>query len=566
MLLLLLAPGVLANQAKYMKDFEFLRTTVAENYDALSTKKIDWPAICARKKPLFAACGDDVTHVKNVMMLLATLEDSHTGVTRTSVKWDELPSKWDGLYGGGLWIGWDDGWFVLMGLMDGHPLKGTVPLGSVIAAIDGEPTWLAMERERRRITKYSGTSSNHSLFSSMDNRLLPFGDQQSIEVLFLTPKGKPRKANVRRWGPGGKAFYPSSATLPDGVKWRKGAVSTFLQVPWCKKLGYLRITGSMDAATVTAFHAALDDLQGMEALLLDCRGMGGGGDGSAWEMAGRFYPGGVNNGLHGRIEASGGWQFRGPVVMLQDEKEISSAETFTWAMSETGRVISVGRTTGGWGIIPRGYSCPSGLVSFRLGVNDRPTPIKRIHTEGIGWPADVTVPYGPVVRAEMDPTLDVGMQVLRVLHAGAPIDRTRGLFGGLFAGRIEDFRKSAGKLVDVKGWSPKPLAKMAEEDLKRRFLLEVLLLGLDDAGPPDVLGATLRLGNLAGAAKAAGLKSQLAKLTKTIKRLKAEAKAQEAFLEITDESLMAPQDERKSFHSRHRKSAIARFAREHLWK
>ena len=35
------------------------------------------------------------------------------------------------------------------------------------------------------------------------------------------------------------------------------------------------------------------------------------------------------NGLHGRIEASGSWQFDGPVVMLQDETEVSSAETFT---------------------------------------------------------------------------------------------------------------------------------------------------------------------------------------------------------------------------------------------
>jgi len=108
----------------------------------------------------------------------------------------------------------------------------------------------------------------------------------------------------------------------------------------------------------------------MEALLLDCRRMGGGTDACAWDMAGRFYPKGVSNGLHGRIAPSGSRQFDGPVVMLQDEVEISSAETFTWAMSETERCVSVGRPTGGWGIIPKGYSCPSGIVSFRLGVNE----------------------------------------------------------------------------------------------------------------------------------------------------------------------------------------------------
>jgi len=565
LVLLTVSPAIGAD-AKYMKDFEFLRTTVAENYDALKSKKIDWPRTCARMKPLFAAATDDVTHVKNVMMLLATLRDSHTGVTRINVESDAFPSKWDGLYGGGMWIGYDDGWFILMGLMEGHSLTGAIPLGSVIAAIDGVPMWLAMERERRRITKYAGTSSNHSLFSSMDNRLLPFRDKQSIEVLFLTPEGKLKKASVRRWGPGGKAFYPSSATMPVGLKWKEGAVSGFLDVPWCKKLGYLRITGSMDAKTVAAFHSAMDRLKGLEALLLDCRGMGGGGDGSAWKMAGRFYPGGVNNGLHGRIEASGDWQFEGPVVMLQDEKEISSAETFTWAMSETGRTISVGRPTGGWGIIPRGYSIPSGLASFRLGVNARPTPIKRIQTEGIGWPADVTVPCGPVMRAQADPVFDIGMQVLQVLNAGADVGKTRDLFAGLFEGRIAEFKKDADKLADVKGWRPKSLAKMVEQDLEKRLLLEALLLGLKEAGPPDVLGAVRRLEILGKQAKAAGMKSQVGKLEKAVKRLKNEAKAQEQFLSITDVSLGADADDRKSFLSRHKKSQIARFAREQLWK
>lgn len=196
-------------------------------------------------------------------------------------------------------------------------------------------------------------------------------------------------------------------------------------------------------------------------------------------------------------------------------------------MSETGRVISVGRPTGGWGIIPRGYSLPSGLANFRLGVNARPTPIKRIQTEGIGWPADVTVPCGPVIRGEADPVFDVGMQVLQVLAAGADAEKTRELFAGLFAGRIAEFGKGADKLADVKGWHPKKLAKLAEDDLKQRLLLEALLLDLDEAGPPDVLGAARRLEWLGPQAKAAGMKSELGRLEKAVKKRKAEAKAQE---------------------------------------
>ena len=49
---------------------------------------------------------------------------------------------------------------------------------------------------------------------------------------------------VPPWGPGGKGFSLFDATVPDGVEWREGAVSKLLSLPWCAKVGYLRITGS----------------------------------------------------------------------------------------------------------------------------------------------------------------------------------------------------------------------------------------------------------------------------------------------------------------------------------
>ncbi len=560
--LCLLAGPVVAAPSRYLEDFDFVRETVEKDYAALKSKGIDWKAECARAKPAFAACASDVEHVKNVMRLLAVLRDSHTGVTDAKVDGKSLPSKWDGVYGGGLWIGWDRDWLVIQGIMTGHTLQGVAPLGSVIASIDGVPAWMALARERRRITEFAGTSSDHSLFASMDNRLLPFGEKQQIELVLLTPEGKDKRVNVPRWGPGGKAFYPTEVTMPDGVAWAEGAVAKTIETPWCRRVGYVRITGSMDAATVAAFHTAMDSLKGMEACLLDCRGMGGGGDGHAWAMAGRFYRGGVDNGLHGRIEAMGTWQFEGPVVMLQDESEVSSAETFTWAMSETGRAVSVGRHTGGWGIIPNGYTCPSGLVSFRLGVNDRPTPIRRVHTEGVGWPPDVLVPYGPVVRAQADPIRDVGMQVLQSLHAGTKPTSARELFGGLFQGRIAEFTKRAA----AKGYDAKPLARLVADDLEQRLAMETALLVIEDAGPPDVLGARARLASLEPQATAAGMKPALARLQQAVKKLAAEGAAQEAFLAITDRTLDAPAKEREKFLATHKRTQLARFAKEQLWK
>jgi len=563
----LLAAPAAGKDSRYVEDLEFIARTVAQRYAALRSKDIDWKEEVKRARPAFEACADDVEHAGNVMRLLAVLRDSHTGVTRGPAGWEALPSKWDGLYGAGLWFAWEEGRVMLRGSMEGHALAGALAPGSALVAVEGLPAWLVLEREKRRITTWSGSSSDHSLFSSMGNRFLPFGQKREIEAEFMDPERRGvRKLTVARWGPGGGAFTPSSATLPPQVPWQEGACAGFLVVDWCPRLGYLRITGGMNAETARAFHAALDALAGAEAILLDCRGMGGGGDGAAWEMAGRFFPAGADNGIHGRIEASGGWQYDGPLVMLQDESEVSSAETFTWAMSETERCVSVGRPTGGWGIIPAGFQCPSGLVDFRLGVNDRPTPIRGLRTEGVGWPADVRVPYGPVLCARPDPVREVGLEVLRALHGDNPLDQVRAAFAGLFAGEVEGFRKQAARLArKAAGWSPEPLARRVLDDLEAELELELELLRSDDVPAPDVEGAARRLETLAARARAAGLKGPLKKLESEVRALRAERSAQGALLETLGADFAPGERAREAFLDRHGKTRTGRFAREVLW-
>jgi hypothetical protein len=561
---LLLAGGA---PSKYLEDFEFIRETVERRGAAVASKKIDWKAEAARLRPHFEKCASDAEHVKNVMRLLAVLRDSHTGVVGTPVDEKLLPSKWDGIYGGALWLAWDRGRVLVRGIRKGHVLEGSLPLGSAIAEVDGFPLFLAAEREKRRITAFQGSSSDHSLFATLGNRFLPFGQKQEVEILALTPEGKTRKVSLPRWGPGGKAFYLEEATLPEGVSPGEGAVSKLLPAEGLTKLGYLRITGGMDRATADAFHRAFDALKGMEALLLDCRGMGGGGDPEAWEMAGRVSPKGVANGNQGRIEPSGSWQFDGPIVMLQDELEVSSAETFTWALSETGRAISVGRPTGGWGIIPNSFRCPSGLVEFRLGVNDRATPIRGIHTEGIGWPPDVLLPLGPGFCARADPEREIGLSILRVLRAGADVEEARKAFASLFRGEVAAFRKGAARLArGAKGFDAEGLAGAVLEDLRATLAIETALLAHEDLPLPDALGAEGRLEEVAPRARAAGLGEPLARLEKAVRGAKAEAEAQAALLEALDAEFHATDAARKSFLSRHGKSRTGRFAAGRLFR
>jgi len=579
--LMLAVAGLAPGDSKYVEDLEFIADTVAQNGAAVALHGLDWDVLVAAHRARFVDCTNDVEHVKNVMRLLAELRDSHTGVTRHGVDRAALPSKWDGLFGGGLWFAWEDGRVMLRGVMAGMQLADGVAPGAALVSIDGWPAWLALEREERRITEFGGSSSDHSLFSSLGNRLLPFGAKETLALGFCVPgEAGVQMVEVPRWGPGGRAFQPLAATVPpgidvDGTGARAGAVATVLTTEWCSMTGYLRVTGSMDDTTVAAFHSAFDGLRGVEAVLLDCRGMGGGSDDAAWAMCGRFFSRGVANGMHGRIEASGEWQFDGPLVMLQDELEVSAAETFTWALSETRRCVSVGRPTGGWAIIPKGFRCPSGLIDFRLGVNARPTPIERRATEGIGWAPDVVVPYGPRLCAEDDVTRRVGLDALRLLHVGLERDEVAALLGGLFgdsldeaAERAERARGSSAKDIPegARPWDGAALVALAREDLELTLALELALL-VDDDGvvAPDVRGAERRLPALAKRAKGAGLTASLAALQAAVKRARTEAAAQAALLDFAGPGFAGDERAMKSFRSKHARSRVAAFASDVLF-
>ena len=557
-LVMMLALPVSAQKKSYVADYDFLRKTVAARGAAVASKRLDWSGISKSWKPRFAAATTDVEHLRNVMGFLAELGDSHTGVTRSSVSWNELPSKWDGLYGGGLWLGWDRGLVIVRGLMKGHALASRLEPGSVIVEIDGMPAWFAMAREKQRIGRSVGISSDHSLFASMGNRFLPFGEKRRIEIAFITPDGKSERATVDRWGPGGKSFSMLRATLPKGVEPQSQAFSKMLSRPWCKKVGYLRITGGMNADTLEVFHRAFDALEGMEALMLDCRGMGGGGDGSAWEMAGRLFPKGAANGRNRRIEASGSWQFDGPVVMLQDELEVSSAETFTWAVSETERVVSVGRSTGGWGIIPNRFKCPSGLVDFRLGVNDRPTPIRGIRTEGIGWPADVSVPYGPGFCGQDDVVGELGWYALQSMVLGLKPDQARSAFAELMRGDVKAMRKICKAIAKRKSWRPQSVEKLSATDLKAMLAVEKEILTNQDL-VPDLVGLAARMDDYVQRAKRSGQSRALKSLEKARKAARRELAAQAAVLDLLKEEKVSKKALSK-FRKKHGKTRVGRFA------
>ena len=533
-------------KAEYFEDFEFIEKTVKSSYPCLKKKNIDWKETCKEFEPLFRKCEDDGTHLLNVRRLLARLKDMHTGVTRTTV---EAPTPaFTNLYGGGIWIAADRGRLVLRAFMDGHDLKRKLVPGSELLAIDGIPARIAHERVKRQVSEYSGWSSTHFLDARLSVQFFRFEDDL-VKLTLLTPKGKVEEVRLAKWGPEGRGLSRTVETLPEGLEARGGAVSVMLT----DEVGYIRILGGMNESTEKDFFAAMEALREAKGILLDCRGMGGGGDGPAWAMAGRFYEKPTDLGINGTLKPSGDWQYTGPVVMLQDEREVSSAETFTWSMHETGRVLSVGRPTGGGTIIPSMFDAPSGLFSFRMGRTDRTTPIKRVQPEGIGTASDVFVPYEPVLLERFDdPIRAVAMDCLLLLIDGVKRDVVAGYYGGLLgadAERLDGVRTAYEKLYTPD--EKRGFMNVTKNLTEAMVDWQVELLDAKKYAMPAVAVGKDHLLRLAAVARVMDDESLADKAESATKGLLKEIKAEAAYEKMIDKTFPPEQNDLKSYIKKH---------------
>ncbi len=127
-----------------------------------------------------------------------------------------------------------------------------------------------------------------------------------------------------------------------------------------KKIGYIRLS-IFSQSTPGRFHHVVDSMKhkGMESLVLDIRGNGGGFFDSALELADEFIPAGSllvttegKNSPRQEVRArKKGLLEKGRVVILVDEGTMSAAEIFAGAVQDWDRAVLIGRRTFGKGLI-----------------------------------------------------------------------------------------------------------------------------------------------------------------------------------------------------------------------
>lgn len=148
-------------------------------------------------------------------------------------------------------------------------------------------------------------------------------------------------------------------------------------------VGYIKVN-RFGHTTMTEFREAMTSLGGVESLILDLRGNGGGLLNQALDMAGYFLPSGAEIvSIEGRAISSESYtnsrkgEFEGRVMVLIDESSASASEIVAGAIQDWDRGIIVGRDSFGKGLVQRQIPLGDGSA-VRLTMARYHTPSGRV--------------------------------------------------------------------------------------------------------------------------------------------------------------------------------------------
>lgn len=342
------AGQILVNTTDHLENFTQLCAVLRAQYPYFEQKKYDWEAACRRYQPLVQAAQTDSEYQELIVNLLVELGDAHTGLINPrpalqySFGWTRLLS--DSV--------------VLVKPGKAASLAG-LERGAIILAVNGIPTEQALDAIPLHLR--SGSTPRQSRTWAAFHLLST--SEETITITYVNPGSKVQTVTLN-WI---EADAPVSESGPV-------IRSEILPSGW----GLIRLpTFSRNTRhnLIAEFDQALKQVQTAQGLILDLRGNGGGDSQLAEKIAGRFFSRQFCYGqdrFRQRLPQRG-WslrldycvQPRGesihlPLVMLIDSCNMSSAEQFITAFSESGRAFSLGEPTGGASGNPLTFPLPGG--------------------------------------------------------------------------------------------------------------------------------------------------------------------------------------------------------------
>lgn len=271
--------------------------------------------------------------------------------------------------------------------------------------------WDAL-RDRYRPEVDAGTTDGELLdvFSRMLDQL------EDGHVSVFTPRGGYQYDEWKERSPRNFDRSTAFSYLEGGPRTRGAGRLTYgLLEP---AMGYLHVSGFDPGRWVEEVDDVLEELGAIRGLVLDLRDNGGGTDLTLDELMGRFLAGRRlyryvryrNGPAHddftdlqaGHVEPRGRERFLGPVALLTNRSNFSTAEDFVLAMRARGGVVTVGDTTGGGSGNPIMRELANGWT-YRLSRWQLFDAAREPFPEGVGLAPDLPVMLDPgeVTRDEI---------------------------------------------------------------------------------------------------------------------------------------------------------------------
>jgi|SRR5579872_2651418 len=309
----------------YIEDFDELWRTLGERYCFFAEKATDWGSVRRLYRPMALAAASTAAFTEVVRRVLAELYDAHTHLSDPpdgTPRWPPFDLLADPGAGGVRIAAIEEG---------SAAADAGLVVGDEVVSIGGEPVAAAIAALTPRcLTRRDPAAVRYAANVAIAGRR-----GQGRDLGLRTADGAVRRVQVPL-KPRPPAPDVESRSLEGG-------------------LGYIRIRGFADDATVAAFDAALAKLANPRGLVLDVRDNGGGDTAVARPIMGRFIAERRPYALMRRragaalsapwteyVEPRGPSTFRGPVVVLADHWSASMAEGFAMGMRDIGRARIVG--------------------------------------------------------------------------------------------------------------------------------------------------------------------------------------------------------------------------------
>ncbi len=245
--------------------------------------------------------------------------------------------------------------------------KGTVIATYIKATFDGAPAHRAGLRYGDKILEVNGTSMAGKPFSE-------------VRTFLRGPRGTPAKLVVERLGTGKKETVE---IIRDAVS--QPSISEIYMIR--PGVGYMNMNGGFNQTTFGEFEAGMRQLkaQGMQQLVIDLRGNGGGLVNQAYKIANSFLQDGQTvftqkgriDGVTLPFRVRNDGPDKSPVVILVNRNTASASEILAGAMQDHDRALIVGENTFGKGLVQNPFQLDYGSMLL-LTIAKYETPAGRL--------------------------------------------------------------------------------------------------------------------------------------------------------------------------------------------